>query len=502
MQEFFEEIISYHDLINGNLVPNKINTSALAEYLDGEQLSCQDMILGQFKEKNNKFELVEEFRICSAHPLAETYFKTNEIPFPNPTHQILDSDILKQLKIKPSNLNNSVYYRKQESLQTVGVSIDAEWNEIEENRLKYCYINTLLNEMESQHINAIRQLNIAYSHNDFKSRIYRLQRILQSYLNEIIEKCKLKSSDLKIKVKKTYNDKDCAVLTYKSIVVVLDFISTTYYEYIDPNQNIPYYSKLLNQNEFVSQAKQILKKINKIEIDDRLRLIIEAELRKVLHFEISKRITYLEFEYYKRLLKCFNKYLEKMKFEDLEQEDLINFLISISFKKQSFFEYCISRLKQTLKDFEDYDIKENFLKIKKKEYQQLQLHSYQYLNSDDLQLVVKFIGWIDLELDFINTDKKVIKRPVTITKKSKLVTTFNGKELGALMKILMDAEVFKPESKVELAKWIQDSITNENKHTYSLDSIRNNLYPPSKENFKRLRDLAIYILDVTNQSKG
>src|SRR5690554_7272762 len=105
-----------------------------------------------------------------------------------------------------------------------------------------------------------------------------------------------------------------------------------------------------------------------------------------------------------------------MKFEDLEQEDLINFLISISFKKQSFFEYCISTLKQSLKDFDDYDIKENFLKVKKKEYQQLQLHSYQQLNSDDIQLVVKFIGWIDLELDFINTDKKAIKRPVTNNK--------------------------------------------------------------------------------------
>lgn len=502
MQEFFEKIISYHDLINGNLVPNKINTSALAEYLDGEQLSCQDMILGQFKEKNNKFELVEEFRICSAHPLADTYFKTHEIPFPNPTHQIIDSDILKQLKIKPSKLNNSVYYRKQESLQIVGIAIDTEWNEIEESRLKYCYINTLLSEMEIQHINEIRQINIKYSDEDFKSRIIKLQRILHSYLNEITEKSKLKSTDLNIKLRKTYTDKDCAVLTYKSIVEVLDFISTTFYEYIDLNQNIPYYSKLLNQNDFVSKAKLILKKINKIEIDERLRLIIEAELRKVLNFEISKRITYHEFEYFIRLLKCFSKFLEKLKFEDLEQEDLINFLISINFKKQSFFEYCIGTLKQTLKDYEDYDSKEAYLITKKKEYQQLQLHSYQQLNSDDLQLVVKFIEWIDLELDFINTNSKAIQRSQTIIKKSKLVTAYNAKELGALLKILMDSGVIKPGSVVELSKWIQDSFTNENQHTYSLDSIRNNLYPPTKENFKRLRELAIYILDVTNQSKG
>lgn len=51
MHDLFEKIISYHDLINGNLAPNKINVTTITEYLNCEQLSCQDMIVGKFKKK-------------------------------------------------------------------------------------------------------------------------------------------------------------------------------------------------------------------------------------------------------------------------------------------------------------------------------------------------------------------------------------------------------------------------------------------------------------------
>src|SRR5699024_4979491 len=120
------------------------------------------------------------------------------------------------------------------NLKIIGVAFDAEWEEMPEDRLRYCYLNTLLLEMEVQHINAIRQFTIIHNDEKLKTGIAKLQRVLNSYLTELIEKHNLKSSDLKVKVKNKYSEKDCAVLIYKSIVVVLDFISTTFYEYIDP----------------------------------------------------------------------------------------------------------------------------------------------------------------------------------------------------------------------------------------------------------------------------
>lgn len=321
--------------------------------------------------------MVEQLRISSAHPLADNYFNTNEIPFPNQVKEVLRTKILKQLNLNLDNLNGNIIYRKQESNQIIGIVIDAEWDEIEEDRLKYCFMNVQLKEMEVEHINAIRQVTYLDNEDKLKLDIAKIQRILQSYLNEIIDKYKLDYSDLNIKIKKKYTNKDCAALIYKSIVVVLDFISTTFYEYMDFSRHIPYYSKLLNENNFVTKAKQIVKKLNKIELDKRLYLIIEAELSKVLNFKISNRITFQEFEYYKRFLKRFNNFLEKQKFMELEQDDVIHFLVSLNFRKQSFFEYTIDTLISTLNDFEDFEEKDLFLLTKKSGLRPC-LHSFNF----------------------------------------------------------------------------------------------------------------------------
>lgn len=499
MQKLFEKIISYHDLINGDLVPNKITSSKIAEYLTDEQIPCQDMIVGSFKQNNERFELVEKLKICSAHPLAEVYFKSNEIPFPNSINQVVDSNILKQLNINPDKLDNNIFFRKQENLQVVGVAFDAEWMEVEENRLKYCYINSLLSEMEVQHINAIRQMTFIHDDNKLKSSITKFQRVFQSYLHEITEKFNLKPSNLKVKVKKNYTDVDCAALIYKSIVVVLDFISSTFYEYIDTNQNIPYYSKLLNQNNFVTTSKQILKQLNEIELDERLKLIIDSELRKVLNFEISNRITYEEFEYYKIFLTCFNTFLKKLKFKELEQEDVIQFLVSINFRKHIFFEYIIDNFIDTFNDFEDLEEKKMFLLIKKKEYQQLQLRAYEQLKDNETQLAVKILQWIDFEVDYNQIKLQAVKNEIVSEKseKIKMVTALSGKDLGALFRILKDKKIIKPETTRGLAKWIQDSFTNENNHEYSQGSLSNSIYQQNPSSMKKIRDLGIYILDAT-----
>lgn len=499
MQELFEKIISYHDLINGDLVPDKINASMIAEYLTNEQILCQDMIIGKFKKNNNEFQLIEKMRVSSAHPLAESYFCRNEIPFPNNIREVLSSNILNQLGLKLDKIDNNIFYRKNENLKIIGVAFDAEWEEMPEDRLRYCYLNTLLLEMEVQHINAIRQFTIIHNDEKLKSGIAKLQRVLNSYLTELIEKHNLKSSDLEVKVKNKYSEKDCAVLIYKSIVVVLDFISTTFYEYIDPLQNIPYYSKLLNQNNFVTKAKNILSLINKLELDERLKTIIHNELRKVLNLEISKRITYQHFDYYKRYLKYFTRFLEKIKFKELEEEDLIHFLVSINYRKQSFFEYIIEGFIDTFSDFEDLEEKNLFLLTKKKEYQQLQLRAYEQFNDKEPLLAVKILKWIDIELDYNQIKIQAIKQEVLVQKleKIKLVTSLSGKDLAALFRILKDKELIAPETTRGLAKWIQESFTNDSNHEYSQRSLSNSIYQQNPSSLKKIRDLGLYILDAT-----
>src|SRR5690554_618218 len=100
MKEFFNETISYYDLINGDLAPDKINTNNIAKYLISEGVYCQDMIIGKYKEENNEFQLIEELRISSGHPLAKSYFNSEESAFPKQVKEVLKSKILEHLNIK------------------------------------------------------------------------------------------------------------------------------------------------------------------------------------------------------------------------------------------------------------------------------------------------------------------------------------------------------------------------------------------------------------------
>ena len=501
MKEFFNETISYYDLINGDLAPDKINTNNIAEYLISEGVHCHDMIIGKFKKENNEFQLIEEIRISSAHPLAKSYFNSEESAFPKQEKEVLKSKILEHLNIKSLKLKNNFIYKNEGSLQLVGMVIDASWDEVEENRLKYCYFNTLLLEMEKQYISNIRQINIVKSDNQLRSNIIKVQRDLSSNLNEIIIRFNLKPSDLKLKLKNDYTNKDCGVLIYKSMLVILDFISTTFYEFIDQNKNIPYHSKLLNQNDFVSKAENILEQLNKIVIEERLKLLIETELRKVLHFEISKRITYQEFDYFSRFLKSFSSFLEKLKYEKLDQVDLIHFLITISFKKQVFFEYLIYRLKATLNNLEGYEEKNEFLMEKKKEYLQLKLASFENLSADETPLVLNLLQWINLELKYskrkLGSKKQEVQKHVSL----KIVTPLSSKKLSAYYLVSKGFGVFNPESMLKFAEWINETNENESGHSYTPDSIRNNFYNLDSTSKEMLRDFAFYILDFTKPSK-
>ena len=223
MNEFFNETISYHELINGDLAPNAVDTSNIAEYLNCEGIYCQEMIIAKYDKDN--FEFIEEIRVSSAHPLAESYFNAEEPHSSKEVQDILKSKILQHLNIQTVKLENKFIYISENSVQLVGMIIDADWDEVEKDRLKYCYINRLLQEMEKKHIGIIKQINITQSENQLKSSIIKIQRDLHGNLNEIINEFDLKSSDLDLKIKKVYTDKDCVILVYKSMLEILDYIT-------------------------------------------------------------------------------------------------------------------------------------------------------------------------------------------------------------------------------------------------------------------------------------
>src|SRR5690554_6226568 len=125
MQDLFNRIISYHDLINGDLAPDKINIAKVANYLNAEQLPCKDMIVGRYKG----FKLIDTFKISSANPLAKKYFSISKtIPhylyYQKKYDQLVSQ--LANLRFDKLTLNYSPHYTVPVMMPVV-----SDWTKIE-----------------------------------------------------------------------------------------------------------------------------------------------------------------------------------------------------------------------------------------------------------------------------------------------------------------------------------------------------------------------------------
>ena len=119
----YSELDIYEDFINGNLEPKKLNGSQLRSI--------------------PKF-LIEKIKISSAHPLAEEYFNNEPSLFENDS--LIPKEVLEQLDIDQELTSDQTILKKQENFSLIGVTIESEWQELENDRLKYCYINLILQE--------------------------------------------------------------------------------------------------------------------------------------------------------------------------------------------------------------------------------------------------------------------------------------------------------------------------------------------------------------------
>jgi hypothetical protein len=143
----------------------------VADYLNSEQMVCKDMIIGKFKKESSEFKLIEELRISTAHPLAESFFVNNEIDFPNNPTTLISPKVFELLNLNHEKVKNDYVYKKQNGFDVIGVALESEWSEIDNDRLIYGYINIQLKEMEIEHINKLRKLALNNTEEVFKKGI-------------------------------------------------------------------------------------------------------------------------------------------------------------------------------------------------------------------------------------------------------------------------------------------------------------------------------------------
>ena len=490
MQDFINQIISYHDLINGELAPDKINTANLAEYLNSEQIPCKDMIVGRFKGP----KLMETINISSANPSAKRYHPLDK-PITHCSYfQLQNEKLINQLSnIKFANLKWSFT-----PYQTIPVlmSFVSDWSKIENNRLRYCHINHLLSNMEIEHINKIRYISLNKDDEKSRLKITKLHRLLNSFLNELTNKFELKSSDLELSIKKEYSIKDCAALIYRSIVKVLDFTYDSFKEYMDLKLKIPFSSKLINNFNFLSKANRLERKIVKIDLHDGLKNILNDELKKIIEFQSLKSISYKDYEYYTILFKALTNFFLKKSNDELDQDKIVDYLIFINYKNEAFFEYVIKSIYSTANDYEDHNDKLVYLVKMKKEYSQLHIKVSLYSLDKNHQLVRNLLKWLEIEISHVkpikvftaNNEEEGERR---IKKLSLNVSLY---VIVIFYRLLYDCGFINIKTKAELIKWIQETHTNKNNIDFSTISITNKMSNPKPQHLEKTESMLLKML--------
>jgi len=494
MQNVFDKIISYHDLINGALVPDKLSPTAIANYLKSEQLPCKDMIVGRFKGSI----LVEKLRITSTNPLAEKYFPKSSNITQSLYFQLKYNSLSRQIEQVPFDqlkLDFQLY-----SIHPVSMPSNSEWTKIDEHRLRYCYINQLLSNMEVEHITEIRRISLVNDDEQSKAKISKLHRLLHSFLLELTSMFQLTPSELELQIKKEYTTRDCAILVYRSIVKIIDFTYESFKRYMDFSLNVPCSSTLLNNNNFLLKTKKLENRLNRIDLDEELRNILNDEIDRIIKFQTLKKITFKEYDYYTVLFKSMTRFFLNSKNSVLDPDRIIDFLIFTNFKNEAFFEYLIESMISTSNDYDDAIDKHDYLILKKKEYVQLEIKASLYNKVDESHLIKILQKWIDIELSHINIvantseDKKVEVKPELKKIRSNVPINI----LVIFYRLFLECEVVSVEKKIEFAKWIVKTHTNQTNREFSLNSINNKMVNPTSSYIKRAQEI---LLEMYEKSK-
>ncbi len=492
----YAELDIYEDFINGNLNPVKLqgeHLTTISKYLNDQEPNCQDMILGKFKTKGNQKRLIEKVKISTIHPLAPEYFYQKQI-FSEQNNDIIAADILEQLKVQPECGHNIVKIKHQNSIQMIGVAFQSEWEELQPDRIKYGYINQILDETVCKTKSNLRAHIFSLQEKEAKNTLDSVQRLLISYINDVLQQFDLNESDLEIKVKPAYSNNDCAALIYLSIVDIMNFMDRHFYKLLDHQQRMPYFSNIANHNDFVGTAKQILKILKKIEIDDALYSIIEEKLEKVLNLDLNSRITYKEVNYFSTFLSAFLRFLKKNKYYQITEEAVIHFMIAHNFNDFIFYEYLINKMRVELLDCENTHEMSMTLIRKQTELRQISRATKKQLVDDRKDLLTMLLEWIRIEEEYV---KQLEKEPgnTTIQSFPKLTTTMSAAELALLFKLLHNKDHVNPETKTEMMRWIQQSFRNEKSESISIQHIRNNMYNHSDKTVENVKSIGIDLLN-------
>jgi hypothetical protein len=503
MHQYYYDLQIYEDLICGDLEPGRLNAEKIQigiNYLEEDFGSCQNMKILKLKFKNDNLQVLEKLNISNAHPLAKKYFSEQDLAFDNDLEELLSKEIVALLNVNLDKVKFTITKAKN-SIHEVGICENSSWNEIDQNRVKYCYYYRVLTEYQTKIKRAIHEAYFVLNESDFRKLIIAVQKSLMYYIKELKKQHDVNPDLLEYKVKESYTNQDCFSLIYISLIELLNFLYENHHDEFDKTYPVPYYSEKININQIDEKITVIRKHLNEQHVDPLLIDVMEEQFQRINKFDHPKRLTYHELDYFIEFLNKLSLFLVTFKDQEISTDDVISLLISLKFNNLKFIQYLTNEFRKDLKIIDSFIEKSLYLLERKKIVEQsveaIQIHFAP--NSIDISAVI--CNWIDKEkavidayiekLKYINEEKP--------NESYKMETSLTSKQLAVLIKMLNDDDILVSKSQSDMARWISANFKTTNKENISINQCRNNLYSSDPTDLEKIKEIAIALINGCNE---
>jgi len=492
----------FDKIIHGDLSPTgdqQRNNDGYIKTLQEKHGQCCTLINATFKKNKTKFVLQSCSKINSLHPsAARSQYSQLDIFQEMPVNE-LSEDVLKSLKINPSNIL-SVEYEQQTNATILLIKEVINWKNLDFNEAKYYYYNDILSEEVIRIKENIKEQVFNFKSNeDTEHFIHKLHQALVNLCFRLIKLLNFKEQNDIYLPSTNFTNTDILNLTFISLEELIRFVEKNYLNYIDQNTQIPYRSSLVKIFNIEEKLNIVKSTLLNSSINPALLQIIYIPFLKLSALKIEERMTYKDLIYLNGYLQAF--YDEIKENDNTINEIQINELLyrinynsfEIQYYKTSIFTTEVNAIK-SIPDKIDYLY--HSLKIVNQRRCKVNIAFDSSLTSLKDQLT----SWLEEEINYLNKKTQLHTKQQGINlfsenDKVKLESGLTVAQLACFYKLQCDVGIITHKVQHDIFKHLSESYQTPNVSDISTGSIKNKYYNFDSSTIAILKQKTIEILN-------
>jgi hypothetical protein len=289
------------------------------------------------------------------------------------------------------------------------------------------------------------------------------------------------------------------VSVQKAIFFVIDdllhFIWKYYSEYCNKDQKIPEKYKIFIVRDFSMKLENI--DLNGENHPSILLNIALMPIKKVIEnnrINITFRTTYYLREMLNEIIQCISDPKK-----DKEEGRLINRLIFINYNSIHFINYLVSYFRRELDQINNVTEKIEKLTWYLKTLNQILVKPNCIFNSKQPEIKEFLIQWILEEISYLEKKLQLAGIPETeqqiIEQNFKIVTELSVPQAACLIRLFVEAGVFKNKNKTDLIKFYAMYTQSKRKENITFQSFRTKYYNIEESSKQEIKALIIHLLN-------